>query len=267
LSAVAVFKTGNDPMIPVKRSDLSQEWLQLAPAWIKEAREGRNATRTGLLDKPMIAACGDVRGLEVLDSGCGEGRFSRILVARGAKRVLGIDLCGPMIEAARELKTGPDSYRLADAHDLSFLDDDSLDLAVSYLNQCDLPDFGANTREIYRVLRRGGRFIIANLHPMRSAVGNWQKDQSGVKQHVILDRYFEEGERHWKMMEVDFTNFHRTLETYFREYRRSGFAVDEIIEPTLDAESLARYPELDDELRVPNFIIFVLQRPAAQRSS
>jgi SAM-dependent methyltransferase len=247
-------------MNSVKRSDLELEWIQLAPSWIKEAREGRNATRTGLLDKPMIAACGDVHNLEVLDSGCGEGRFCRILIAGGAKRVLGVDLCEPMISSARELETGRDSYRLADAQDLGFLEDHSFDLAVSYLNQCDLPDFAANTREVYRVLRPGGRFVVANLHPMRSAVGGWMKTEEGVKQHVILDRYFDEGERHWRMLDVEFTNFHRSLATYVREYRKSGFIIDEIIEPVPDAEGLARYPELDDELRVPNFIIFVLKK-------
>ena len=58
-------------MAQTTRTDLKQEWLKLAPAWIKEAREGRNPTRNGLLDKPMLEACGDVRGLRVLDSGCG----------------------------------------------------------------------------------------------------------------------------------------------------------------------------------------------------
>jgi SAM-dependent methyltransferase len=250
-------------MNQAKRSDLNQEWIKLAPGWIKEAREGRNPTRTGLLDKPMIEACGDVRGFEVLDSGCGEGRFSRILVARGAKHVLGVDLCEPMINAARELATGTDLYRIADVQDLSFLDDQTFDLAVSYLNQCDLPDFSANTREVYRVLKPGGRFVVANLHPMRSATGAWQKTTDGAKQHVILDRYFDEGERRWKMMDVEFTNFHRTLATYIREYRNAGFAIEEIIEPTLDANSLERYPDLDDELRVPNFIIFILEKQPA----
>ena len=49
---------------------------------------------------------------------------------------------------------------------------------------------------------------------MRSAVGGWHK-VDGKKQHVILDRYFDEGERHWKMMGITFTNFHRPyLHTY-----------------------------------------------------
>lgn len=67
-------------------------------------------------------------------------------------------------------------------------------IAVSYLNQCDLPDFKANNREIFRILRPEGRFVIANLHPMRSAAGGWQRTDDGEKRHVILDRYFEEGE-------------------------------------------------------------------------
>jgi ubiquinone/menaquinone biosynthesis C-methylase UbiE len=210
----------------------------------------------------MIEACGDVRGLQALDCGCGEGRFCRMLLDSGVEHVLGLDLCATMIDAARELESGRDAYRVADVQDLSFLGDHSLDLAVSYLNQSDLPDFEANTREVFRVLRPERRFIVSNLHPMRSAVGGWQRTEDGSKKHVILDRYFDEGERRWKMMSVEFTNFHRSLSTYIRGYRQAGFAIEEIIEPTVSAENLERFPELDDELRVPNFIIFTLRKPA-----
>jgi ubiquinone/menaquinone biosynthesis C-methylase UbiE len=240
---------------------LAEQWRRLAPTWIREAREGPNSNRAGLLDKPMVEACGDVCGLRVLDCGCGEGRFCRMLAERGAAHVLGVDSCERMIEAARQIAGGRETYALADAQDLSFLKDRSFDLAVSYLNQCDLPDFEANTREVYRVLRPGGRFVIANLHPMRSAVGGWLKDANGAKQHVILDRYFDEGERNWMMMGVEMTNFHRSLSTYLRAYRAAGFAIDDIAEPSSSAEVCAKYPELDDERRVPNFIIFVLKKP------
>jgi SAM-dependent methyltransferase len=248
-------------IVSKRRTDLETEWQALAPAWIRESREGRNANRNGLLDPLMLAACGDVKGKAVLDSGCGEGRFCRKMSERGAARVVGLDLCEPMIAAAQSLASGRDEYRVADVQDLSFLQDGSFDVAVSYLNQCDLPDFAANTREVFRVLKSGGRFVIANLHPMRSAVGTWQKTPDGAKQHCVLDRYFDEGERRWKMMGVDFTNFHRSLQTYIRGFRAAGFLVDDIIEPTVTPENLKAFPELDDELRVPNFIIFVLQKP------
>lgn len=242
----------------MNRENLNREWLELSAAWIKEAQEGRNPTRNGLLDKFMLKSCGNVEGLKILDCGCGEGRFCRMLVDRGARHALGLDLCEPMIKAARELQSESDIYRVADVQNLSFVEDDTFNLAVSYLNQCDLPDFNANTREVFRVLRPGGRFIVANLHPMRSAVGGWHRTAEGEKQHVILDDYFDEGARHWKMMGVEFTNFHRSLSTYIRGFLDAGFTIGGVVEPTVTEEHLKVYTELDDELRVPNFIIYIL---------
>jgi SAM-dependent methyltransferase len=245
----------------MNRDDLKREWVHLAQAWIREAREGRNPTRNGLLDRPMLAACGRVENLDILDCGCGEGRFCRKLVERGAARVVGLDLCEPMIAAARELQLGRDEYRVADVQDLGFIEADGFHIVVSYLNQCDLPDVDANNREVFRVLKKGGRFIVANLHPMRSAVGGWHTTPDGKKQHVILDHYFDEGERHWKMMGVDFTNFHRSLSTYTRGFLDAGFCIEGVLEPTVTDEDLIKYPDLDDERRVPNFIIYVLRKP------
>ena len=245
----------------MSRQDLVQQWRVLACSWIRESR-GRNPTRNGLLDRPMLEACGDVSGLSVLDCGCGEGRFCRVMVSRGAKYVLGLDSCEPMIDAARELGSGVDEYRVADVQELGFLDDNAFDLAVSYLNQCDLPDFASNNREVFRVLKPGSRFVIANLHPMRSAVGGWHKDQTGKKLHVILDSYFDESERRWEMWGEGLTNFHRSLSTYLNGFLDAGFVITRVVEPSVTTSDLQQYPELDDELRVPNFIIYVLDKPA-----
>mgnify|MGYP001386899604 CR=1 FL=1 len=62
----------------------------------------------------LLEILGDLNGREVLDAGCGEGYFSRVLAARGA-RVTGIDLSPRLIEIAQ--KKGPGrtiDYRLAD---------------------------------------------------------------------------------------------------------------------------------------------------------
>jgi hypothetical protein len=81
------------------------------------------------------------------------------------------------------------------------------------------------------------------------ALGGWHRTEDGTKQHVVLDRHFDEGERRWNMMAVEFTNFHRPLTTYDQAYRESGLAIEGILEPTVERENLARYPELDDEHR------------------
>jgi ubiquinone/menaquinone biosynthesis C-methylase UbiE len=235
-------------------------WKTLAPAWIKEVREGPSPIRNGLLDLAVMHACGNLAGLDVMDSGCGEGRFCRKIVDAGASSVVGVDFCEAMIAAARERQGERDAYYVGDVENLGAFDDQQFDLVVSYLNQCDLRDFSRNNREISRVLRPNGRFVVANLHPMRSAVGGWHKGVDGRKEHVILDRYFDEGERKWKVMDVEITNFHRTLSTYIRGFRDSGFQIEDIVEPSADPDAVGRYPELEDELRVPNFIIFVLRK-------
>ncbi|MEM8780589.1 MAG: class I SAM-dependent methyltransferase [Cyanobacteria bacterium P01_G01_bin.49] len=244
----------------MKQKDLNQEWINLSQAWITEARKGKNSNRNGLLDQPMLIACGDVTGKKIIDCGCGEGRFCRILAARGANYVLGIDLCEPMIEAARKLQSETDEYRVADVQDISFMENEMFDLAVSYLNQCDVPNLHSNNREVHRILKKAGRFIVANLHPMRSAVGAWHKSNSGKKEHVILDRYFDEGDRTWKMMGSEFTNFHRTLSTYISSFLTTGFTIEGIVEPTVSGKQLKDYPDLEDELRVPTFIIYILKK-------
>jgi ubiquinone/menaquinone biosynthesis C-methylase UbiE len=240
--------------------DLRSEWAELAPYWIAESRAGGDVSRKGMLDAYVLAACGNVEGLSILDCGCGEGRFGRMLAGRGAHRVLGVDTCEPMIQAARELQSDNEEYVVGDVQDLHFLADESFDLAVSYLNHCDLPDFAANVREVFRVLKAGGRFVIANLHPMRSATGAWYRGPGGEKLHVHLDRYFDEGPRQFVMKACRITNFHRTLSTYIRGFLNAGFIVADIIEPTVEPKALEMYPELDDELRVPNFIIYVLKK-------
>ncbi|HKX31114.1 MAG TPA: class I SAM-dependent methyltransferase [Blastocatellia bacterium] len=247
--------------IVMNSDNLRREWVELSRAWIKEIREGRNPHRNGLLDLSMFEACGNVESLKILDCGCGEGRFCRMLIERKAEYVLGLDLCEPMIGAARELQSERDEYRVADVQDLGFIEDEIFDLAISYLNQCDLPDHNANNREVFRVLRKSGRFIVANVHPMRSAAGSWQKTPDGKKLHVMLDNYFDEGERHWNMLGVEMTNFHRSLSTCIRGYLDAGFRIEGIVEPTITEERLALYSELDDEIRVPNFIIYILRKP------
>jgi ubiquinone/menaquinone biosynthesis C-methylase UbiE len=49
-----------------------------------------------------VAACGDVQGKQILDVGCGSGRYAVALAERGAE-VFGIDLAGNMLALAHEL--------------------------------------------------------------------------------------------------------------------------------------------------------------------
>ena len=235
------------------------QWTKYAQDWIATDQ----AVRTGFLDSWMLDALRDVSGKSVIDIGCGEGRFSRLLSELGAT-VTGIDLTEPLIERARELGSDKETYLQGDAENLEGVADDSFDLAVSYIVLVDLLDYRRSIREAYRVLRPGGRFVVCNVHPMRTAsksIVGWIRDSSG-KLFYPLDNYTEEGEREFLWWGGPFINMHRTISSYVSAFLDAGFTLEGLHEPVPSDEQLVENPKFDDELRVPNFIIYVLKKPS-----
>jgi ubiquinone/menaquinone biosynthesis C-methylase UbiE len=86
-------------------------------------------------------------------------------------RLTGIELSPPMIEIARkraeELGREVD-LRLGDAEALEFADE-SFDTVICTYSLCTIPDDRAAVREARRVLRPGGKFVLAEH--VRSPVG------------------------------------------------------------------------------------------------
>jgi ubiquinone/menaquinone biosynthesis C-methylase UbiE len=108
------------------------------------------------------ALLGDVRGRLVLDFGCGSGENSLLLARRGA-RVVGVDISASLIAlATRRLEInhlpGAARFVVGSAHDLP-LPANSVDVVfgIAILHHLDL---GATSREIHRVLKKGGRAIF-----------------------------------------------------------------------------------------------------------
>lgn len=118
------------------------------------------------LEEPRVReAVGDVRGLAVLDLGCGTGRHAVWLAAAGAA-VTAIDFSEGMLAEARR-KPGAAAVRLLthDLHEPLPFADGAFDLVVSGLvleHLRDLPRFFGEAR---RVLRAGGRAVMSAMHP------------------------------------------------------------------------------------------------------
>lgn len=236
---------------------LHTQWTDAAQDWI----DADQAVRTGMLDRWMLNSLGDVSGKSAIDIGCGEGRFSRILSELGAT-VTGIDLTEPFIERARSLSTG-ETYLLGNAETLQDIDNDTYDIAVSYIVLVDLQDYRSAINAAFRVLRPGGRFVVCNIHPMRSCVeGGWIK-QGDAKLFYPVDNYTDEGPREFNWFGRKFVNMHFTLSSYIGTFLDAGFILRAFHEPIPSAEELAANPTFDDEYRIPNFIIYVLEKPTS----
>ncbi len=240
------------------RNRLRTQWDLHAQDWI----ETDQAVRTGMLDTWMLEALGEVSGKHVIDIGCGEGRFCRLLSGLGAE-VTGVDLTKELIGRARTLGGKDETYIVGDAESLDGVSAESFDLAVSYIVLVDLDDYRRAIREAYRVLRPGGRFIVCNVHPIRSAAiefHGWVSIGSR-KLFYSIDNYTEEGHREFLWLGGPFLNMHRTLSSYVSAFLNAGFTLEALQEPIPSDEQLAQHPKFDAEYRVPHFIIYVLEKP------
>jgi len=227
-------------------------WIASADAWV-EFVDGIDPNREYVLDPVMDAKTDDVEGLRVLDVGCGEGRFCRKLSERGALTV-GIDPTVVLLETARERHPGGE-YVESGAESLPF-DDESFDVVVSYVSLCDIPDYRAGISEMSRVLKPGGRMLIAlhNAFATTSPSG-WLKDDTGRKTVFPVDNYtFEWGSKvKWRNIEI--VNYHRPMGDYMKEFLKQGLRLTSYEEPLPSPEHVMRHPVVQDYLRVPIFVV------------
>jgi len=86
---------------PVGREQVRRAWNESAEAWEDFVEGGLDYYRLEVHGPALLAACGPVKGLQVLDVGCGQGHFSRRLASKGA-RVVGINVADKQIEIARK---------------------------------------------------------------------------------------------------------------------------------------------------------------------
>ena len=210
---------------------MTDGWNESAQSWIASLGEEGDFSRRHVLDGPMtarVAALGSVRALDV---GCGEGRFCRVMQAMGMTTV-GVDPTVALIETARGLDPDGD-YRVGRAEALEF-EDGSFDLVVSYLTLIDIPDLAAAVAEMTRVLKPGGRLLIANLTSFNTAGlgaglgSSWGPDGA---YRFSLDGYLDERPQWVEWSGIRIVNWHRPLETYMSLPLDAGLPPPLVSEP------------------------------------
>lgn len=118
--------------------------------------------------KELVDKLGVVKGMKILELGCGDGTTAIPEANLGAD-VLGVDIAKNLVEAgnARAKKAGLSNCRFqeGDASNLIELDDNSFDMVVSIFGAMFAPRPFDVATEMVRVTRPGGRIVMGNWIP------------------------------------------------------------------------------------------------------
>ncbi|MFW9778229.1 MAG: methyltransferase domain-containing protein [Candidatus Heimdallarchaeota archaeon] len=264
----------------LKQSDVLDQWEETSNQWIelvdKTTQEDKgDLNRQLIIDPAMWELIGDVKGLAVLDAGCGNGYLSRILAQKGAI-VSGVDQSRVFIDYCKEREEEQSlgiKYFVQSLEDLIMFEDDSFDLIVSNIVFVDVLDYKGAFKEIARILKSSGRFIWSNLHPVFGRVSNLfyripsDTPRNEERLYVMIDRYFDSGGTliSWGTLKPIW-QFDRTLSEYVTALKQAGFVIRDIVEPKPSFDVIKKHPRnlAFDTDRIPFFIIYECVKLADQ---
>ena len=173
-------------------------------------------------------------GEPVVDIACGQGALARLLHERGAE-VTGVDAAADLVRAARQ--RGPEDvrYHVGDARELGFLPAGAFAAAACVLAIQNIHPIQPVFEGVRRLLRPGGRFVLAMMHPCFRGPKEtrWGWDE-GV-QFRRVDRYLLPRKspivtHPGKTPDVYTWTFHRPIGAYVKALRNAGLLLDALEE-------------------------------------
>lgn len=200
--------------------------------------------------RELWQSLGDVRGVRILDLGCGAGWLSQQLHEAGAE-VLGIDGSSELLQAARTCY--PDIEFLQ--HDLSLGFPPlgrTFERIVANMVLMDIPDLTLLMQSIREALRPGSKFIFTMQHPCFFYMKS-QRDEEGRMFRKVTGYLQPEV---WRMEGFGGHNhYHRSLTSYFAHLRENRLAVTRLYEPEPIVQSEKTEEELAFHRSIPVFIL------------
>lgn len=206
-------------------------------------------------DRPnTLSLLPELKGLSVLDAGCGPGKYAEILMESGAK-VTGFDISVQMVQLATERNSGAGHFFQHDlSQPLDMLADESFDVVLCALALQYLPDWDAPMREFQRLLKPKGCLVVSIEHPFSDY--NFFK----AKNYFVT----EPVKCVWKGFgkPVEINSYRRSLTSCLSPMTENGFWIDKLLEPlpTKEFERLdpRHYKELSE---FPSFLCIRAVKP------
>ncbi|CAM3778913.1 class I SAM-dependent DNA methyltransferase [Parendozoicomonas haliclonae] len=206
-------------------------------------------------ERPSLQALlPEIRGLNVLDLGCGTGVYAQYLLDQGADAVTCIDYSEAMVDLVRS-KLGEKVTAYAQDISLGLPQEEtgSYDLIICPLVLHYLEDLNPLFQDVYRVLKPGGVMVFSMHHPL----ADFEYSQTG--NYFDRELVTQEWDTVGKPLEVKF--YRRSLSELTDAITSSGLVITRISEGQVSDKvkelSESAYNFLS---RNPNFIFVRCQK-------
>lgn len=232
-------------------SDFFEKYIQ---------KRNKGNSPNDLLEKPYInALIGAIKGKTILDIGCGDGKYGKELLVKGATSYHGIDGSKNMIALATKNLNG----LKATVNHLSIEDynfpKERFDIILSRLVFHYIEDLIPVFKGIHSSLKKEGIFVFSVEHPIITSCSE-AYHQKGKRGNWIVDNYFQNGERMNIWIGKEVIKYHRTITNYFQLFKNTGFELVELEESKPLKKYFKDLKEYERRRRIPLFMIFKLKK-------
>jgi SAM-dependent methyltransferase len=178
---------------------------------------------------------GSVKGKRLLELGCGRGDAAIRFTQEGAT-VIGVDSSAEHIADARAAAETAEvrlELRAGDLADLAFLRADSIDLAFSDGALAEVAELGRLFRQVHRVLRHGAPFVFSLPHPVALGTEVEAPPDGALPlgRTYVSRSYFDTSPVEFGPDGESRLLTRHTLSDVFTGLTRTGFRVDQLLEP------------------------------------
>ena len=187
---------------------------------------------------------GDVHGLDILDAGCGTGRWLHQLADRGPRSLIGVDISPAMLLLAGTKLERTCDLRLGSCAALP-VDDATTDMVLSSFVVSYLEDLDGFAQEVDRVARPGATVFLTDMHPDTEAQFNWKRGS-----HAGQIRG-----RRWSLAQIT------------QAFQACGFKIVSLMEPSFSIEEKQIFEECgrldlyESALAFPAIYVLRLRKP------
>lgn len=237
-----------------KESDrllLETQYDTLAPLYEKLMGDEGDLPNKYLLNPLLIERLPDNRALDVLEAGCGTGRWSAIL-AEKYQHVVALDKAHGMMKIALEKRSSPNiSYVAADLEGPLPFKDNSFGFIFSNMVMHYVADIDKVAREFYRVMKHGSRLVFSTMHPQYDAA----KDPS-LRDKQTRTQYLTETLNGTATL----TMFYERLDLFIFHFTNAGLTLIEEKDAIITPEFVNIYPRYKNYVGLARFAIFVFEK-------